>query len=81
VFRNLLLGKDSFAGIRCNGTVISESSLSNGRLALAPLFRHSAVKSQYLLLYSYPSLSLPSNKSTKACKTGPDKILHGSLEV
>jgi hypothetical protein len=46
VFSNLLPGNDSFAAIPCNGNVISEPLLSNGRLALAPLFRLSAVTPQ-----------------------------------
>jgi hypothetical protein len=45
VFNNLLPGNDSFAVIRCNGNVITEPLLRNGRLALAPLFRLSAVTS------------------------------------
>jgi hypothetical protein len=49
VFSSLLPGNDSFAAIRCNENLISESLLSNGRLALTPLFRLSAVTSQYLL--------------------------------
>jgi hypothetical protein len=46
VFSNLSPGNDSFAAIRCNGNIISELLLSNGRLALAPLFRLLAVTSQ-----------------------------------
>jgi hypothetical protein len=47
VFSNLLPGKRP---IRCycfSGNVISGSLLSNGRLAVAPLFRLSSVTSQY----------------------------------
>jgi hypothetical protein len=49
VFSNLLPGNDSFAAIRCNGNVISGLLLSNGRLALATLFRLLSVTSQYCL--------------------------------
>jgi hypothetical protein len=41
VFRNLLPGNDC-----CSGNVISDPLLNNGRLALVPLFRLSAVTSQ-----------------------------------
>jgi hypothetical protein len=34
VFSNLLPGNDSFVAIRCNGNVISDPLLSNGRLLL-----------------------------------------------
>jgi hypothetical protein len=47
VFSNLLPGNDSFTAIRCNGNVISGPLLNNGRLDLVPLFRLSAVTSQY----------------------------------
>jgi hypothetical protein len=47
IFRNLLLGNDSFAAVLCKGNVISGPLLSNGRLALAPLFRLSTIISQY----------------------------------
>jgi hypothetical protein len=47
VFRNLLSGNDSFAPICCNGNVICDPLLNNGRLALAQLFRLSVVTSQY----------------------------------
>jgi hypothetical protein len=36
VISNLLPDNDLFAAVRCNGNVISESFLSNGRLALDP---------------------------------------------
>jgi hypothetical protein len=49
VFSKLLPGNDSFAAVHCNGNMIYESFLSNGRLALAPLCRLSAVTSQYFL--------------------------------
>jgi hypothetical protein len=42
VFSNLLIGNDSFVGIRCNGNVISDPLLSNGHL-----LRLSAVMSLY----------------------------------
>jgi hypothetical protein len=42
VFSNLLPGNDSFAAMRCNGNVTSESLLSNRRLALASRFRVSS---------------------------------------
>jgi hypothetical protein len=45
VLSNLLPGNDSFADICCNENAISEPLLNNGRLA--PLFRLSAVTSQY----------------------------------
>jgi hypothetical protein len=48
VFSNMLPGNNSFAAKHCNGNVISELLLSNGHLALAPLFRLLAVTSQYL---------------------------------
>jgi hypothetical protein len=47
VFSNLLPGSDSFVATGCSGNVISETLLNNGRLALAPLFRLSAVTSRY----------------------------------
>jgi hypothetical protein len=50
VFSNFLPGNDSFVAIRCNENVISEPLLSNGLLALAPLFRLSAVTSQYICI-------------------------------
>jgi hypothetical protein len=51
MFSNLLPGNDSFAAVHCNGNVISGPLLNNGRLALAPLFRLSAVTSRYYKQY------------------------------
>jgi hypothetical protein len=47
------LGNDSFDAICCSGNVISKPLFSNGRLALAPVFRLSAVTSQYIYIYIY----------------------------
>jgi hypothetical protein len=49
VFSNLISGNDSLAAIRRKGNVFPEPLLRNGRLALAPLFRLSAVMAQYYL--------------------------------
>jgi hypothetical protein len=45
VFSNLLSGNDSFAAIRGNGNVISESLLSNGRLTIPVFSRHVTIHS------------------------------------
>jgi hypothetical protein len=42
----VLPGNDSFAAVHCNGKVISEPLLNNGRLTLVPVFRFSAVTLQ-----------------------------------
>jgi hypothetical protein len=52
---NFLPGNDSFALTRCNGNVISEPLLNNGRVVLAPPFRHSAVTFQYKPRASFPA--------------------------
>jgi hypothetical protein len=66
MFSNLLSGNDLFADILCNGNVIFEQLLSNGRLALAPLFRFTAVMSQYELL-AYLRKNHVKNKKTYHC--------------
>jgi hypothetical protein len=65
-----LVYSSCFAAIRCNGNVISESLLSKGRLALAPLFRLSAVTSRYIqIVYQYflYSLKYSKERNLKIC--------------
>jgi hypothetical protein len=69
VFSNLLVGKDSFAALLCNGNVSSESLLSNGRLALAPVFRLPAVTSQYQL-HNHDNITLMLSRFSTDSATG-----------